>query len=838
MPEKELASATIVRGVGGIGRGRGLKGRGRGKGDGRPVAARGGGRGRGDQRSAGGRGGNHDRHSRQPAKSPNKEHQGNHNQGGKGRGGRSRPSSYNDKSVEKCTIKKSGPYAHLFCSERHAFALSRVFYPRNDDQFLLPSQNKTGENTNNHRIASDHQFEQWWEAVKFVRCHVPLNETADTNNSSFLERCPICLDEELVSPFIAPCGHAFCLPCVLGYLNSVTNDLNAESERIHKTKQHFNKKGSGVVGSCDLTARASVTSIRARCPMCSSGSATELNVGDAMITYKDLRPVMFVPVMAITAASAGEAKKVGGKGKKIEHRKSNSSQPGTQMKFVKLHRTKQCPAPYLPISGHCVRGSSPESWESTPEQGLPDLPDGDNDKEECVYSRQYFVGLEEYDNVLQRYLDDLVNYRENTIHCQMDPREDWNVSMAVESIQAAQRRWMGSIGDDGGFRRIELDAKLADVLSKQGDQKLLVDTRADIDKEGKPHAKGPKNSALLQPGSFHLHNIDSAFSHSQGEADEFLYYISSDGQPCYLSGINVACLIEEFSLYETKDDDAIETQGDNPNQEDASLLPQQQQNHGTPNKPRCKLPLPDEISGTVVEIEHLTVTKSLIKRKPFLSHMPLTSPVSFVEIDFYSSGNGGNKPMLSHGTLSKFRGELQRRKSDRLRTAKLEQKADKVARSKSEKEEHRRRRELLGQHYLDGGSRQTIDPEDEFFLAPGASFDEALQEDVQWNRSATYQFNEVCATGGTWPGLSSSLGSGLQEIATTSISPAQPPPAAMAHSSPPHTSTSGTWGSRNHSAALKPPPKEVAKNSFPSLAESSLSMHTLRSKGRNNGGKS
>jgi len=717
---------------------------------------------------------------------------------------------------------------HLFCSDRHAFALSRVFYPRTDDQFLLPSHNKE-ENRNNHRIASDQQFEQWWESVKIVRCHVPLNETAESN-SSFLERCPICLDEELVSPFIAPCGHAFCLPCVLGYLNSVTNDLNAESDRIHKTKQHFNKGSSGVVGSSGLKDRASVTSIRARCPMCSSGSSMVLNAGEALITYKDLRPVVFVPVLAITAASVGEAK--GGKGKKHDYRKDNSSKRGTRMTFVKLHRAKQCPSPYLPLSGNRVRGTfTPAYLTSTPEQGSPDLPDGDDDNEECIYSRQYFAGLEEYDNALQRDLDDLINYRENNVYCQMDSREDWNVSMAVEAIQAAQRRWMGSSGDDGGFRRMELEAKLSSVTNEQGDQKLLIDSSAESDnactsEEAKPQVKGQKNSALLQPGSFHLQqNVD--YSSSQGEADELLYYQSSDGQPCFLSGINVACLMQEFSLHErTEDATASEAQDDNDNQEDTSSPIQQR--HTNPN--RNKLPLPDELTGTVVEVEHLTVTKSLIKRKPFLSHLPLTSSVTFVEIDFYSGGNGGNKPMLNHGTLSKFRGELQRRESDRLRASKLEQKADKVAQARSEKDEQRRRRELLGSNYLYGETRQTINPDDEFFRAPTASFDES-EEDVQWNRSATYQFNEVCATGGTWPGLSSSLGSGHQEIATDSISPTHPTPAAMASSSPPHAATN-TWGSRNHSAAPKPAPKEAVVNSFPSLVESSLSMLTLRSKGR------
>ncbi|KAL7541419.1 hypothetical protein ACHAXR_010914 [Thalassiosira sp. AJA248-18] len=846
------------------------------KGRGRSAAAkgRGGGGGRGTNN-------NHGRHPRQPpAKSSNKQQQAKQNQAGRG-GGRPRSSSYNDKSTAP---KKSGPYAHLFCSERHAFALSRVFYPRND-QFLLPSH----QDSNIHRIASDEQFEQWWESVKIVRCHVPFNESADANSSkesnrlSFLERCPICLDEDMVSPFIAPCGHAFCLPCALGYLNSVAKDLNDESDRIHKNKQNVVKGNAGLVGCATLTTRATVTSVRSRCPMCSSGSSMVLNAGDAMITYKDLRPVVFVPTLAIIAAPVGEAKS--GKGKKSGNL-NNSNQLGTRMKFVKLHRVKSCSAPYLPLHGNRVRGATTTaSSASTSEQCLPDLPDGDDDSGECIYTRQYFVGLKEYDNVLQRDLDDLTNYRENTVHCQLDSREDWNVSMAIEAVQAAQRRWAGSSGDDRGFRGMESEAKSAAIERIGADQMWLSETSvqnesACTNKDTKPQAKNQKNVSLLQPGSFFVQQRSESNS-SQGGADELLYYQSSDGQPCFLSGINVACLMHEFALHqqhteeqhvasEPPDDSkcAVANDAQDEDAESEKASPPSQQPLKAPNKPRNTLPLPDELTGTVVEIEQLAVTNSLIKRKPFLSNLPLTSSVSFVEIDWYSGGDGGNKPMLSHSTLSNFRGELNRRKSDRLRVAKREQKADKFARAKSEKDEQRRRRELLGTAYFDGGSRQTIDPDDEFFRAPTASFD-GSEEEVQWNQSPTFQFNEVCATGGVWPELASSSNHGHEVAATSQM---QTSPAVVASSSPPQSSTN--WGSRNRSPATKQvigkdrvaaafpmqsspaafapssppqssttwgsrnrrsPAAEKVVDNFPSLAESSHPMHVLQS---NKGAKS
>ena len=183
--------------------------------------------------------------------------------------------------------------------------------------------------------------------------------------------------------------------------------------------------------------------------------------------------------------------------------------------------------------------------------------------------------------------------------------------------------------------------------------------------------------------------------------------------------------------------------------------------------------------------------------------------------------------MLSHNTLSKFRGELQRRKSDRLHRAKREQKADNVARCKSEKEHQRRRRDLLGSNYFEGGPRQTIDPNDEFFQAP-----DEFEDVAQRNHSSSFQFNQVCAEGGAFPELSSSLYHGRQDAATASTSPTQPSPATMAPSTPPQTNTS--WGSRNNSIAANVQVAQAAKstiNHFPSLSKLSVITQKPQSKG-------
>jgi hypothetical protein len=778
--EKENASASgAPKGGGGSGRGRGFRGEDRG------GAVRGGGSnipsqadGRCDTPAAGGNcrnsGGNHGRHPRyQPCKSPhNSNQQSTQNQGGRGEKGRSRSSSFNSQSTHSTSSishkKSSGPYTHLFCSERHAFAMSRVFYPQTNNQFLLPLNCKK-EMNNIIKVATDEQLEQWWDSVKIVRCFAPFHEDAtsahDSSNGSinnprsFLDRCPLCLDEEMVSPCIAPCGHTFCLPCVLGYLHSVAKELNAESDRIHKNKHERNVgKRVNIVGASSMTTttksnRATVTSVRARCPMCSSGSAFALHVGDATITYKDLRPVVFVPVMSINASTAmtspiGETKRGGGNNRRKDSRDSNLPL-GTRMRFVKLHRIKHCPAPYLPLTGHRVRGGREiisltafaMGVAEKQQHPLPDLPDGDDDCEECMYTRQYFVGVKEHENIIQRDLYDLENYREKSVYCQMDPREAWNVSMAIEAIQAAQRRWLGNSNtNEGGFRQMELEAKKAADMRTKSDYLLLPET---IDKGPAPSLRksGSKSTCWLQPGLFHLHQNYSGSK--TDECDEFLYYQSADGQHYYLSGLDVACLMHEFSLDCSAENSDVTTAVGHDN----GILPPIR----ITQKSGSTLPLPDEITARIVAVDTCTVTTSLIKRKPFLSHMPLYSSVSFVEIDW--SGEKGNQPLLSKSTMSKFRGELQRRKTERLRVAKRDKTVQEVAQAKSEKEERRRRQELLESNYFDEiGCRQTINPGDDFFQVPATPVD-VIDKPSKWNNTLTHRFSEAFTKEEMWPEL-------------------------------------------------------------------------------------
>ena len=529
------------------------------------------------------------------------------------------------------------------------------------------------------------------------------------------EICPICLDDDITCPVIAPCGHIFNLPCVLGYLNSVAKDINVESGRTKKSTTG----NRSVVGTGGASCSATVTSVRARCPMCSSGSSLELTAGDSVLTYKDLRPVQFVPVQSVNAAPVEKSSK-----------KKGCGSCGSKLSFVKLHRKKDCPAPYRPLVGKRIRHSL-------------EFVDGDEDEDECIYSKHYFVGVNEYENILMRYLSSLENYRE-TAYCKMDKREDWNVVMAINAVQALQRRFCGN-DSGGGFRQLEIDARSNSPIRRE----LVVSMSSSGD---------ASNSGLLQPGTIHASD------------DEYIWYQCVDGQPVFLTGLSLACLLHEFSLHES-----LETES---------------------SRTRKMSPLPDELTGMVLELERQILTPSLLRRKPFLSHLPLGTEVSFAEIDWYSGV--GNRPLLSKATLHKFKEDINRRRNDRLRVAQMENKADRLARERMNKEESRRRRELFGANYVEGSVGQDIDPDDEFFHAPAPSMDEA---DGQRPRSSSFQFSQVCAENGEFPALSGSVGSTVL-----------PAPTATHRT---------TWGSSNTRSKIST--TNAKKTEFPSLLESSRS---------------
>ncbi len=150
------------------------------------------------------------------------------------------------------------------------------------------------------------------------------------------------------------------------------------------------------------------------------------------------------------------------------------------------------------------------------------------------------------------------------------------------------------------------------------------------------------------------------------DADAVPFYQAEDGQLVFLIGFNMVCLCADFSKTRP-----VEGMQDQP-------------------------PLPDYLSGRILEIQNVHLTPDIRKRMPFLEHIPLYTDISFVELDLSS--------ILSNETKKKFRADLEKRKKKRQSKVKAEKKADREARV----EEAR----LI----TDRKARLTlIDPSDEFF---------------------------------------------------------------------------------------------------------------------------
>lgn len=182
----------------------------------------------------------------------------------------------------------------------------------------------------------------------------------------------------------------------------------------------------------------------------------------------------------------------------------------------------------------------------------------------------------------------------------------------------------------------------------------------------------------------------------------------------------------------------------------------------------------------------------------------------FAEVDWYSGGNNGREPMLTKATLSKFRQEIYRRKSERQHIFQLEETDAKAARIKSEKADRRRREEAFGSAHMCRSSRQTIDPDDEFFKMPSSSMGEKLDGvSNQQNPTSAFRFNQVCAEGGAFPEL---VGSRSPVSRVT--------PGVMLSKSPPALPS---WGgtNRNHLSVKQLDSKSNScVDAFPSLAVS------------------
>ena len=373
------------------------------------------------------------------------------------------------------------------------------------------------------------------------------------------------------------------------------------------------------------------------------------------------------------------------------------------VKFQKLHRFKDCSAPYLP---------DPKAPLHYNPLSLPNSTDGD-----AKYSRFNYVDPNELQSIL---LSHFAMIQEEQQLYATSSSEAIFCTMAMEVLTGWQQQAMSEEKEEMALQQTYAESRLGMYLTqnqdlvytvpatpavstseskiegcenselapleKQLDEKLAISEQNDDVVSRRPrqdsicsqpsvgstssapsspggtkkrrskrgsNKKGPSKSSL-PPGSMYL------------EEGSVCWYQSGDGQLVFLNGFNMNCLSFEFSKSAT-----------------GTELP----------------PLPDCIEAPILDSETIHMTPQVRKRMPFLSHLPLYADIVVVEVDLY--------PFLSHRTRQNFQSEFQSRKKKRQALKQAEQREDRALQKREQQQIEERKARL-----------QLIDPNDEFFRSP------------------------------------------------------------------------------------------------------------------------
>ena len=188
------------------------------------------------------------------------------------------------------------------------------------------------------------------------------------------------------------------------------------------------------------------------------------------------------------------------------------------------------------------------------------------------------------------------------------------------------------------------------------------------------------------------------------------FYQAEDGQLVFLNGFNMNCLQVDASKN-------VPRSKLNFNDDTSS--------HEPPNLCTPQPPLPDYVDGIVLEIDTVHITPEIRKRMPFMAHLPLYTDIVFVELDLNNT--------LSDATKHRFKAEFTKRRKRRQSKVQAEKRADRAAKKEEEERIQERKARL-----------QLIDPDDEFFRVPiqqpnpvvftGDNFGPAISENMENNR--------------------------------------------------------------------------------------------------------
>lgn len=380
-------------------------------------------------------------------------------------------------------------------------------------------------------------------------------------------------------------------------------------------------------------------------------------------------------------------------------------------RFVKLHRAKTCPAPYLPQLDHPRRGAS---------HAAPSMDDAD-----APYCRFNYVNPVLYQELLQSNLQELGTGQGGTM------MEDLCRGLAMQMIQ-----------EDLAKAAVEAPAEqaLLEQFLNQVSGIAMPQPSYLVAQMGR--ARG---NSVVSCGDVSHCSIQSASSNTRvkyggsmylDDAEDYMFYQAEDGSLCFLSGFNMKCLRAEFSAGRN----VVCTMNN------LSMDSVEQDAHG---ESQVKSPLPDYVEGRIIETERVQLTHDMRERLRFLSHVPLYTEITFIELSMAH--------LLSPATKKLFKKEFQKRNQKRSAKTNAEKRAD----AKLKQQEEERVNELKARY-------QSIDPSDEFFRVPavveppinfsednfGPSLGTALGSQSPPRPSATeFSFSQVIRAGEAFPSL-------------------------------------------------------------------------------------
>ena len=581
-----------------------------------------------------------------------------------------------------------------------------------------------------------------WEAVEIVKIFVEASSFSATSASRGSETisnstqqilcCPICLDEFKLAPRCLPCGHVFCLPCILHHCyTSLSACAPPSSVSLDKKK----------------SAADSFSSAQVKCPCCS----------DCVSVPEDLRSVQFVTVSPptindrMTFLKLYRIKKPAMSQSEEEHKKAMDGKhhPALISNAHMYEDMFPCQIIVPPMDSDLNNHNSGTDVLPPAELPLPNM-----SHPNAMYYRLNIQDIKPY-IYLQQLSSDLVAIQDaiqeySGVALEVESMDliflKLSLDMVQEEVHLVQQQVVDAeLKEERRLRLSSHEHGTMEHVKEHGEGGSSLSATA-ID-----HNNGQETEATVEL----QHDISDTHSmkehrhshHEEQEQKQYQpFYQTSDGQLCFLSGFNMACLNHEHNgMYQY---------------------------------------LPSIIEGQVVNVETVHMTHETRKRLTFLHHLPLYTDVKLVELNLFAIQEG--KPYLSEETKRKFQREHEKRRKRRKQKKREERRLDKLLAEQEAEEVQKRQQQRINfasdEFFQPAPVQDASSPfSDEF--GPSLSANPTRSAPIAVPSApapdSIFSFKNVCATGGVWPGLSDSVSSspGVRGI------PAISPP-------------TGTWGGR------------------------------------------